>query len=100
MAIKVRRIEGEELPAMYRSRGIKHAFEVTGAKGQVFYLDTDEDAAALAAKLHREDVDDVPDGKVPRHSGAVMAGLGTPFNPKLVSILRIANAGFGPLRSG
>lgn len=55
MAVTLKKLEMEELPAIYRGKHVEFAFQVTAADGQVFYLDSEEDAAALAAKLHLKD---------------------------------------------
>lgn len=55
MAVSLKKVEKEDLPAVYRAKHAKFAFQVTADDGQVFYLDSEEDAAALVAKLHLKD---------------------------------------------
>lgn len=55
MAVLLKKLEKEELPAVYRAKHATAAFQVTADDGEVFYLDSEEDAAALVAKLHLKD---------------------------------------------
>lgn len=58
MAVTLKKLENDELPTVYRRRNIAAVFQVTGDDGEIFYLDTEEDAAALVAKLHLKDQQD------------------------------------------
>lgn len=54
--ITIQRVKTEDLPGMYRGRKLTHAYRLTDVDGEFYYVDTEEDAAALAAKLHRDDL--------------------------------------------
>lgn len=58
MAVILRKLEGPELPDIYKSKRASVAFQVTAENGEVYYLDSDEDAAALVARLHARDLQD------------------------------------------
>lgn len=57
MAVTLKKLTQDELPDEFRARQLDVVFKVTAEDGQVVYLESEEEAAALVTKLHREDQD-------------------------------------------
>ncbi|RAU43448.1 MULTISPECIES: hypothetical protein [unclassified Pseudomonas] len=55
MAVTLKKLEKDDRPEYFRAQQIDPVFQVTAADGQVFYEDSEEDAAALVTRLHVED---------------------------------------------
>ncbi|SEJ50930.1 hypothetical protein [Pseudomonas sp. NFR16] len=55
MAVSLKKLEHDELPADYLAENATTAFQVTSDAGEVFVVDTEEEAAAIVTRLHVED---------------------------------------------
>ncbi|MFK3794741.1 hypothetical protein [Pseudomonas sp. NPDC088444] len=55
MAVILKKLENDERPKYFRVQKVETVFQVSAADGEVFYLDSEEDAAALVTKLHLKD---------------------------------------------
>ena len=55
MAISFKRVTGTELPPHLRALGLAFAFQIVSYDGIVTYVESEAEAVALAAELHRDD---------------------------------------------
>ncbi len=58
MTVKLRRLEGEEIPDPLRKDDVEAVFEVTADDGSVEYRYSDVDAARVAVDLSEQDRSD------------------------------------------
>ncbi|MDZ5603793.1 hypothetical protein SJI00_13500 [Pseudomonas sp. RP23018S] len=60
MAVTVKKLEGDEIPAHRRGQGITQVFRVTDEQGVEHFHDSDEAAAKMAVALSEPDSDSPP----------------------------------------
>lgn len=60
MAVVLKKLEKDERPKYFRAQKVETVFQVSAADGEVYYMDSEEDAAALVAKLHLKDQQQSP----------------------------------------
>ncbi|WP_312931935.1 hypothetical protein [Pseudomonas sp.] len=60
MAVTLKKLEGDDIPAHRRGEGITQVFKVTDENGVEHFADTDEAAAKMAVSLSEPDQEASP----------------------------------------
>lgn len=55
MTVILKKLEKDECPGFFRRQNIQKVYQVTSDDGEIYHLDSEEEAAALVARLHTKD---------------------------------------------